>query len=90
MKGGRLCLHKIVLNTKELMESLPTDDIAKDLRGLDLTESNTPSQMSLGVTWDVKTNMFAFRVSREEKPDTRRGVLSTSTVYMTQQDSWPQ
>ncbi|MGH0125412.1 UNVERIFIED_CONTAM: hypothetical protein FKN15_068962 [Acipenser sinensis] len=34
-------------------------------------------QRSLGLNWDLKTDTFTFRVSDDEKPFTRRGVLST-------------
>lgn len=35
-----------------------------------------PAQRSLGVIWDLKHDSFAFKVQDEEKPFTRRGVLS--------------
>lgn len=33
-------------------------------------------QRSLGVSWDVAEDVFTFQVAAEEKPYTRRGVLS--------------
>ncbi|KAK6316625.1 hypothetical protein J4Q44_G00120250 [Coregonus suidteri] len=34
-------------------------------------------QRSLGLNWDLRTNTFTFKVDEDEKPFTRRGVLST-------------
>ncbi len=36
-----------------------------------------PVQHSLGLTWNLETDSFSFQVNQEEKPFTRRGVLST-------------
>ena len=33
-------------------------------------------QRSLGLCWDINTNMFTFKVAVTDKPDTLRGVLS--------------
>ena len=76
LKEGGLRLHKITSNSREVMDSFPEDDIAKDLRlrGLD---SDAPVQRSLGVSWDVTRDTFTFSVGDEDKPGTRRGILST-------------
>ncbi|KAK3735289.1 hypothetical protein QZH41_010582, partial [Actinostola sp. cb2023] len=60
------------------METFPSEDQASDLRDLDLSKDAVPVQRSLGVSWDLKTDDFTFKVSTEveEKPFTRRGVLS--------------
>lgn len=70
-------LHKIASNSSKVMEAFPSEDRAKDLKDLDLGTDSLPLQRSLGLSWDLKTDSFTFRVSREEKPFTRRGVLST-------------
>ncbi|VDI57933.1 Hypothetical predicted protein [Mytilus galloprovincialis] len=36
-----------------------------------------PLQRSLGLSWDVNTDNFLFQLSSENKPITRRGILST-------------
>lgn len=36
-----------------------------------------PPQRSLGLSWNLDTDSFTFRVSQEEKPLTKRGILST-------------
>ncbi|KAK3751397.1 hypothetical protein QZH41_012002, partial [Actinostola sp. cb2023] len=71
---------KIASNRQEVMEAFPSEDQASDLCDLDLHVSKdaVPVQRSLGVSWDLKTDDFTFKVSTEveEKPFTRRGVLS--------------
>ena len=64
------------------MEAFPTEDLAKDIRSLDLRQDNLPAQRSLGVFWDLETDAFTYKVSIPDKPLTRRGVLSVvNSVY---------
>ncbi|XP_056377073.1 uncharacterized protein LOC130273782 isoform X1 [Hyla sarda] len=70
-------LNKVASNSNRVMEEFPMEDRAKDLKDLDLGTESPPLQRSLGISWDLKTDSFTFRVSREEKPFTKRGVLST-------------
>ncbi|VDI59142.1 Hypothetical predicted protein [Mytilus galloprovincialis] len=44
---------------------------------LDLECDSKPLQRSLGLSWDVNTDNFLFQLSSENKPITRRGILST-------------
>ncbi|KAK3731883.1 hypothetical protein QZH41_005772 [Actinostola sp. cb2023] len=78
LSTANLRLHKIASNRQEVMEAFPSEDQASDLRDLDLSKDAVPVQRSLGVSWDLKTDDFTFKVSTEveEKPFTRRGVLS--------------
>lgn len=59
------------------MEAFPSQDHTSDLRDLDLGTDSTPAQRSLGLLWDLKSDSFTFQVNSEERPFTRRGVLST-------------
>ncbi|KAK3730804.1 hypothetical protein QZH41_001160 [Actinostola sp. cb2023] len=78
LSTANLRLHKIASNRQEVMEAFPSEDQASDLRDLDLSKDAVPVQRSLGVSWDLKTDDFTFKVSTEveENPFTRRGVLS--------------
>ncbi|KAK3105444.1 hypothetical protein FSP39_025380 [Pinctada imbricata] len=76
MANGNLRLHKIASNDHEVMENFPARDLAKELIDLDLTKENLPSQRSLGLVWDLQEDAFGFKVNLQEKPFTRRGVLS--------------
>ncbi|XP_056093862.1 uncharacterized protein LOC130072671 [Rhinichthys klamathensis goyatoka] len=70
-------LHKIASNSRTVMDAFPPEERAKDLVDLELTVDPLPLQRSLGLTWNLQSDTFTFRVSREKKPFTRRGILST-------------
>ena len=64
------------------MEAFPTEDLAKDIRSLDLHQDDLPAQRSFGVFWDQETDAFTYKLSIPDKPLTRRGVLSVvNSVY---------
>lgn len=72
-----LRLHKFISNPKEVIESIPPEARAKKLKDLDL-----PMERALGVQWCVETGTFQFGITLQNKPLTRRGILSTvSSVY---------
>ncbi|XP_076832060.1 uncharacterized protein LOC143477359 [Brachyhypopomus gauderio] len=70
-------LHKIASNSRVVMDAFPPEERAKNLVDLELTVDPLPLQRSLGLTWNLQSDTFTFRVSREQKPFTRRGILST-------------
>ena len=73
---GRMRLHKIASNDPAVMAAFPADDLAKDLKHLDLSRDELPLQHSLGLGWDLNQDAFVFHMSSVNKPHTRRGVLS--------------
>ena len=73
--------HKVVSNSLAVMDALPAEDRAKDIRDVDLRHDVLPTQRSLGVHWALEKDSFTFQVSLPEKPFTRRGVLSINSVY---------
>ncbi|XP_056003773.1 uncharacterized protein LOC130049788 [Ostrea edulis] len=82
LQGGTIRLHKIASNDHEVMAAFPNDDLAKDIKDLDLRKDSLPVQASLGVKWDLGTDSFLFRSSHDKQPFTRRGVLSTiNSIY---------
>lgn len=76
LANSNLKLNKIASNSKEVMDAFPPQDRAEDLKDLDLGLDTPPVQRSLGLKWDVKADRIQFKVDIEEKPFTRRGVLS--------------
>ncbi|XP_065944078.1 uncharacterized protein [Magallana gigas] len=76
LQEGGLRLHKFVSNSSDVMKYFPTDDLAKDLMSLDLSKDILPIQRSLGISWNLRSDAFTFRLSLDKKPYTRRGVLS--------------
>ncbi|XP_052761860.1 uncharacterized protein LOC128204486 [Mya arenaria] len=76
-EGGNLRLHKIASNNKDVMKAFPKADLAKELQDISIGSDTLPTQRSLGMNWKLETDSFTYSVSKDEKPLTRRGVLST-------------
>lgn len=72
---GNIRLHKFASNVKEVMEAFDSNDLAKNLVDLNF-DKDALTQSSLGLLWDLQTDTIRFKVSSENKPSTRRGVLS--------------
>lgn len=70
-------LHKVASNSRAVMDAFPAEERAKNLVDLELTVDPLPPQRSLGLTWNLQSDTFTFHVSKERKPFTRRGILST-------------
>ncbi|XP_067947249.1 uncharacterized protein [Watersipora subatra] len=76
--SGNLRIHKIVSNCREVMEAIPKTEHSSSLQNLNIHTDNLPKERSLGVTWDTEIDAFTFKFDLTlEKPNTRRGVLST-------------
>lgn len=73
--NGKLRLHKFASNNRQVLDSFPQSDLAKDLCNLDLCNDTLPMQRSLGLSWDIETDQFTFSTCKEEKTFTRRGIL---------------
>lgn len=76
-KGGKLKLHKILSNSREVMQAFPKEELANDIKDLDLGQAEFPTQRSLGLGWNLNNESFTFQICDVMKPYTRRGVLST-------------
>ncbi|XP_026119086.1 uncharacterized protein LOC113098285 [Carassius auratus] len=74
---SNLRLHKIISNCPSVIEAFPSEDRADGIKDLQLFSNGLPILRSLGVSWNVATDTFVFHVSDDDKPFTRRGVLST-------------
>lgn len=59
------------------MNAFSPDELAKELKILDLNKDELPIQHSLGMSWDLQQDSFSYKLTNEEKPITRRGVLSS-------------
>ena len=71
-----IVLHKVVSNKEEVIQAFPSEQLAKNLENIDLCHDNLPVHRSLGLRWDLTRDTFFFDAPRDEKPYTRRGVLS--------------
>ncbi|XP_055367455.1 uncharacterized protein LOC114862962 [Betta splendens] len=78
---SNLCLHKLVSNCQAVTEAFSPEDCAV-VKNLDLSGKDTPTQRSLGLLWEIRTDTFTFSVPPNNKLFTRRGVLSTvSSIF---------
>ena len=75
-KGG-LHMHKFVSNDRDVLNSVPEKDRAKNVREINIQSDDLPIERALGVQWCVESDTFNFRLTLQDKPLTRRGVLST-------------
>ena len=81
-KRGSLHLYKFVSNSKEVLESISKEDRAVTVRATELIHENLPIERTLGVQWCVTSDTLGFRVILQDKPLTKRSILSTiSSVY---------
>lgn len=63
LSESNLRLHKIVSNSVHILKSFPTEDHAKDIEELDLSETTIRTQHSLGLNWETATDTFTFKVA---------------------------
>lgn len=77
LSESNIRLHKIASNSSGVMQAFPTEDWAKGVKDLDFGGESPLLQRSLGLSWNLVTDSFTFCVSSEEKPLTKRGILST-------------
>jgi len=81
-KAGGFHLTKFVSNDRRVLESVPVEDRSKGIRNLNFSQEALPVERALGVHWCVENDTLGFRISLQDKPLTRRGVLSTvSSIY---------
>ena len=74
MKEGNIHLHKIVSNCSDVMAAFQKEDLGKGLKSLDLEKDALPIHLSLGLSWDLSTDAFVFKVNFPRKPDTKKGL----------------
>jgi transposase InsO family protein len=74
--------HAVTSKSKPDKVRVVLDCAAKYKGWLDLLRDTLPTERTLGIVWDVHNDMFKFKSVLQEKPMTRRGMLSiTSSVY---------
>lgn len=75
--SGRMCIHKFVSNCQEVLASLPKEECTDASRCEDLALGEHQMERALGFKWCITSDHFSFRVVVDERPPSRRGVLST-------------
>ena len=83
-KGG-FNLTKFNSNSLAVLQSVPQEERAQQLKELTLGSDPLPPDRALGVVWDPETDSLGFQVDMQklkQKPMTKRGMLSaTASCY---------
>ena len=75
-------LTQFVCNRRIVLQTIPVQECESKFIALDLGQDNLPIERALGVHWCVESDVFRFRIVLNDKPATRRGILSTlSSIY---------
>ena len=75
-------MTKWLCNRKEVLETIPSSYRAPSVLDLDLNSNVLPTQRTLGVQWNMTSDMFTLKMAPTDKPFTPRGILSvTSSIY---------
>lgn len=81
LKGG-FRLTKWISNSRGVLAAIPEKEMPKELKDLDLDQDLLPIERALGIQWCVESDQFKFRIAIQDKPPTRRNILSlVSSVY---------
>ncbi|XP_069133232.1 uncharacterized protein [Argopecten irradians] len=82
LRRGGLRLHKFLSSSKNVLQNMPLADRAQGLKDIDVLQDQLPVERALGVQWCIESDTFQFRITLNDRPLTRRGVLSTlCSVY---------
>lgn len=74
---GGFHLTKWISNSRGVLASIPEKERAKEVKDLDLDQDVLPVERALGVRWCVQSDTFKFNITFQDRPLTRRGILST-------------
>lgn len=79
---GGFRLTKWMTNNQNVLSSIPQEDRATEVKDLDLDQDSLVIERALAVQWCIRSDQFRFHVYIQQKPLTRRGILSMmSSVY---------
>ena len=78
---GGFDLTKWVSNSPDVMSHIDEDKRAPSLLKFDLNHRNNITERMLGVSWEVNTDSFIFTPILNDKPYTRRGILSMTSSF---------
>lgn len=71
-----------VSNSRNVLQAIPEEKRAKEIKNIDARKNELPVQRALGVQWCVESDSFRFRVNINSRPPTRRGILFVaSTIF---------
>ena len=65
MKGG-FKLHKFISYRREVMEAIPVEQLAKEIKEVDMTKDLLPIERALGVQWFIESDESHFRAELKD------------------------
>ncbi len=79
---GGFHLIKWTTNSRTVLSSIPEEERATDVKDLDLESGLLLMERALGILWCTENDTFNFKIEMQNKPLTRRGILSVvGSVY---------
>ena len=78
LQEGGFDLGKFMSTSREVIETVPEEKRAKSLQNLDLNDCSLPQESALGLKWNVEGDYFTYSINLQDKPMTKRGLLSTT------------
>lgn len=82
LSEGGFSPTKWISNSREVINSVPESGRAPSVKDLDLNKNLALTEKALGIQWNVQADTFSFKITSQEKPATRRGILSiVSSIY---------
>jgi len=82
LKHSGFHLTKWMSNSKRVITAIPQEDRSPPVKDIDLTKQDLPTDRALGVLWSLKNDVLQIRVTVQDKPISKRGMLSImGSVY---------
>ena len=69
------CLTKWISSSKQVLATIPESERADPM--LNLSIDKLPISRALALQWNVEEDVFQFKIVDVDKPETKRGILST-------------
>ncbi|XP_028404019.1 uncharacterized protein LOC114526634 [Dendronephthya gigantea] len=75
LRRGGFRLTKFMSSSKKVLAAVP--ELERANPSFDLTMDKLPVERALGMRWNVEADVFEFKAIASDKPETKRGILST-------------
>ena len=80
--AGGFNLTKFASNNVEVMQAIPDKHARKNVNLKQLKKAKNQSEKALGLVWNIDTDTFGYKISVQDRPLSKRGMLSElSSVY---------
>ena len=73
---GGFHLTKWSSSSRKVLDSIPQSERSKELKNINIQDDALPVERTLGLEWHIECDAFRFKISKKERPATRRGILS--------------